>query len=308
MKEKLFIVYGEEYHLINKKIDEIVDKDNTIIYDMNESLIDNVIEDVLSFSLFSNNKDILCTNCTFLTSSNNDKDSLIKLKEILDKDIENRLILTVNSKLDERKKIVKELLRLGTSFNFKTLKNYEVLKYIEKGFQSLGYKINSDVLNYFYSFVGNDLGIIDSEIDKLILYKDDKVITKEDIKSITSRILENNIFDLIDAVVKKNIDKSLKIYDDFVLMNEEEIKLISMLGDQFRLIYQVKKMYSFGYTESDIIKKLEVHPYRVKLARESLITVVEAKEYLLKLYNLDVDIKTGKKNKKTAFKLFLLGY
>jgi len=307
MKDKLFIIYGEEYYLINKKIDEIIDKKNVTIYDMNSASIDDVIEDVLSFSLFSNNKDILCTNCTFLTSSSDDKHSLNSLKSILNKNIENRLILTVNSKLDERKKIVKELLRLGTTFSFSILKGYEVLKYIGEEFRKLGYKIDDETINYFHNFVGDDLGIVSSEINKLILYKDNKIILKEDIDAITSRIINDNIFDLINAVVKKDVDKSLRIYDDLVSMNEEEIKLISILGDYFRLIYQVKTMSLLGYMEKDITKDLDVHPYRVKLAKSSLITLGEAKEYLLKLFDLDRSIKTGKKDKKMAFKLFLLG-
>ncbi len=306
MKDKLFLIYGEESFLINKKINEIIDKDNTKIYDMLETNMSIVIEDLLSYSLFSTSKDILCTNCTFLTSSSEDKESLNLLKEVLNKDIENRLILTVNSKVDERKKVVKEILRIGTIYQFNILKDYEVVKFIEDEFKRLKYKVDISTINYFHDFVGDNLGIIKSEIDKLTLYKEDNIINKEDIDSITSRSIEINIFDLIDAVVKKDLDKSLKIYDDFILMNEEEIKLISMLGDQFRLIYQVKTMYQFGYTESDIIKELGVHPYRIKLARQSLITLGEAKEYLLKLYDLDVEIKTGKKDKRAAFKLFLL--
>lgn len=306
MRDKLFLIYGEESFLINKKINEIIDKDNTKIYDMLETNMSIVIEDLLSYSLFSTSKDILCTNCTFLTSSSEDKESLNLLKEVLNKDIENRLILTVNSKVDERKKVVKEILRIGTIYQFNILKDYEVVKFIEDEFKRLKYKIDISTINYFHDFVGDNLGIIKSEIDKLTLYKEDNIINKEDIDSITSRSIEINIFDLIDAVVKKDLDKSLKIYDDFILMNEEEIKLISMLGDQFRLIYQVKTMYQFGYTESDIIKELGVHPYRIKLARQSLITLGEAKEYLLKLYDLDVEIKTGKKDKRAAFKLFLL--
>lgn len=306
MRDKLFLIYGEESFLINKKINEIIDKDNTKIYDMLETNMSIVIEDLLSYSLFSTSKDILCTNCTFLTSSSEDKESLNLLKEVLNKDIENRLILTVNSKVDERKKVVKEILRIGTIYQFNILKDYEVVKFIEDEFKRLKYKVDISTINYFHDFVGDNLGIIKSEIDKLTLYKEDNIINKEDIDSITSRSIEINIFDLIDAVVKKDLDKSLKIYDDFILMNEEEIKLISMLGDQFRLIYQVKTMYQFGYTESDIIKELGVHPYRIKLARQSLITLGEAKEYLLKLYDLDVEIKTGKKDKRAAFKLFLL--
>jgi DNA polymerase-3 subunit delta len=306
MKDKLFLIYGDEHYLIEKKINEIIEKENVTIYDMNESKIDSVIEDILSFSLFSSSKDILCTNCNFLTSSSDSKEDLNKLKDVIDKKIENRLILTVNSKVDERKKIVKELIRLSTVFVFNQLKEYEVIKYIEDRFKKYKLKIDTNTLSYFHSFVGNSLGIINNEIDKLSMYKDNDVITKEDIDAITSRTIDINIFDLIDAVVKKDINKALEMYDDFILMNEEEIKLISILGDQFRLIYQVKTMYLSGYTEEDIIKELGVHPYRIKLAKQSLITLDEAKKYLLKLYDLDLNIKTGKKDKKVAFKLFLM--
>ena len=83
----------------------------------------------------------------------------------------------------------------------------------------------------------NNLYIITSELDKLFIYKDNKVITKDDIKVVTSRIINTNIFDLIDSIVRKNIDKALELYDDLLVVNEEEIKLIVTLANQFRLIW-----------------------------------------------------------------------
>lgn len=252
----------------------------------------------------------------FLTSSNKKKENdkieapikdLEVLGDILTKKIENRLILTVEGKIDERKKVVKELIKLSNTYSYTKLKDYEITKFIEHEFKNRGFKIDISTLNYFQSFVGNNLSIINMEIEKLELYKDDKIITKDDIEAISSKILEDNIFDLIDAVSNKNIDKALRIYDDFILLNEEEIKIITMLADQFRLIYQTKMMYDFGYTKQDIIDQLVVHPYRIKLAKEASVTIEEAKIYLMKLFDLDVAIKTGKKDKKQGFKMFLLG-
>lgn len=306
MKDKIILIYGDEPFLINKKVDEIINKNNVVIYDMELSSMDKVKEEVISFSMFSETKDVLCNNCSFLTSSSDNKEYLETLIDILKKDIDNRLILIVNGKIDERKKAVKELIRIGTIFVYNKLKDYEITKYIGEQFKKKGYKIDISTINYFQNYVGNNLYIINNEMEKMDLYKEDKTITMEDINEISSKAIEDNIFELIDAVVNKNIDKALKIYDDLILMNEEEIKLISILADQFRLIFQTKTLYDSGYSELDVIKQLDIHPYRIKLASSSHISIEEAKRFLIKLYNLDVSIKTGKKEKKSAFKMFLL--
>ncbi len=306
MKEKLFLVYGEESYLINKKIEEIINNEPSIIYDMETMLFNDVKEDLLSYSLFYDKKVIVCKNCNFLTSSNDNKENLDTLGEVLKNDFDNKLILSVQSKIDERKKVIKELMRLGSVYVFNKLNEVETIKFISNEFDRLGYTIDISTLNYFYSFVGNNLDVISNEIDKLDLYKEDKIITKDDINNISSKAIENNIFELINAVSSKDIGKALLIYDDLLLINEEEVKLISILGDHFRLIFQTKTLIESNYSEYDISKELDVHPYRVKLARNSSISIEEAKNNMLKLFDLDVAIKTGKKDKKAAFRLYLL--
>lgn len=306
MKDKIILIYGDEPFLINKKIDEIINIDSVIVYDMEVSSMEDVKEEAISFSMFSDSKDILCNNCNFLTSSLDNKEYSEILIDILNKPIDNRLILIVNGKVDERKKAVKELIKIGKVFVFNALKDYEMTKYIGEQFKKKGYQIDISTINYFQNYVGNNLYIINNEIEKMDLYKEDNVVTKEDINAVSSKAIEDNIFELIDAVVNKNIDKALKIYDDLILMNEDEVKLISILADQFRLIFQTKNLYNLGFSEANVIKQLDIHPYRIKLASSSHISMEEAKRFLIKLYNLDVSIKTGKKEKKSAFKMFLL--
>ena len=90
--------------------------------------------------------------------------------------------------------------------------------------------------------------------------------------------------------------------------NDVPIKIIVMLANQFRIIYQAKEMYKKGYTENDIASILGVHPYRIKLALN------KAREYsskslliyLKKLSNLDILIKTGDINKEIGLELFII--
>ena len=85
---------------------------------------------------------------------------------------------------------------------------------------------------------------------------------------------------------------------DLVIINEEEIKLIVTLANQFRLIYQVKTMFKGGYSEFDISKKLDIHPFRIKLANAVCISLDECLEYLKKLSILDEEIKKELKEDK----------
>ena len=93
-----------------------------------------------------------------------------------------------------------------------------------------------------------------------------------------------------------------------IILGEEPIKIIIMLANQFRLIYQTRNLYKKGYSEKDISNLLGIHPYRIKLAinkgnqfqDETLLI------YLKRLSDLDMDIKNGKIEKELGLELFIL--
>lgn len=307
---KIYLIYGEEDYFINKEIDKIKNeyKDYEVVsYDMTLNNISDALEDALMGSLFSSNKLIICTNSFFLTGTKCEIEHKIDdLLKYLTIDSDNILVLTVNSDtLDNRKKIVKELNKFKV-IKCDKLKPNELNKFIKDYCKNNNYKINEDAVNLMIERLNDNLYIISSELEKMFLYKDDNVITKSDVKEVVSRVINTNIFDLINAIVEKNIDDALFVYDDLLLINEEEIKLIVTLANQFRLIYQVKSMFKSGYSELDISKSLGVHPYRIKLANGVNISMDKVLKILRQLALLDENIKTGKVNKKEAFLEFIL--
>ena len=308
---QIYLIYGDEDYFINEEISKLKDKYkeyDLVTYDMLDTNISVALEDASMLSLFSSNKLIICNNCIFLTGSKCDIDhDTDKLLKYIDLESDCVLVLTVNSEtLDNRKKIVKELNKLNVIKCMK-LKPYELDKFIINYCKNNGYSITTSACRLFLDKVGDNLYVITNELNKLFLYKDNKNIDVEDIKICISNYINTNIFDLINAIVEKDVDKSLKLYDDLLLINEEEIKLIVTLANQFRLIYQVKTMFKSGYSELDISKKLDVHPYRIKLANNVNISLNDCLMYLKKLSVLDENIKTGKIDKKVGFEKFILG-
>lgn len=306
----IYLIYGDEDYFIDREVDKIRNKyiDYDVInYDMTVSNISEALEEASLYSLFSTNKIIICSNSLFLTGTKGDIEHDINaLLKYLTTSNDNILVLTLYSaSLDNRKKIVKELRKFNV-VKCSKLKEYELNTFIKDYCRKNNYKISDSAIDLIIEKLNDNLYIITSELNKLFLYKEDDNITKEDVNIVVSRMLNTNIFDLINAIVEKNIDKALMVYDDLKVSNEEEIKLIVTLANQFRLIYQVKTMSKMGYSESDITGKLCVHPYRVKLAKEVKINENDNIRILRELARLDELIKTGKINKEESFMKFIL--
>ena len=132
-------------------------------------------------------------------------------------------------------------------------------------------------------------------------------ITIDVVRTLVPRTLESNVFELTDAVMKKQIDKAVQIYQDLILMKHEPIALHALIVSQFRLIIQSKLLNQQGYLEANIAKELGVHPYRVKLALQSgrRTQLKQLVSFYDELIEVDFHMKTGIGIKETHFYLLL---
>lgn len=306
-----YLIYGNDYGLIKREIDKITNGIIDVVkYDLSVSNVSEVIEEASCMSLFGDKKVVIGENALFLTgtntSVNHDIDYLTSYVNAENHD--NIVILTVvQDKLDERKKIVKLLKKNVTVIHKETIDEKDLPKFVIKEFLNNGYKIDYKTASYFVDYVGKNVDILLSEINKMIIYKDtDKEIFIEDILNISSKGFNDNVFDLSDAIMKKDFKKIFSCYNDLMILKEEPIKIIALLASQFTLVYQSKLLSKEGFMSKDIASTLKVHPYRVKLALETNYPDFELKDILKKLHNLDYEIKTGKVDKIVGLENFLL--
>jgi DNA polymerase-3 subunit delta len=199
------------------------------------------------------------------------------------------------------------MLNKAINKEFNKLSDDEVIRYIKIIFTKQGYQINAKALSMLVERTGNNLYLISSETEKLMEYKfNDKTINEYDIEETIVKYDYDNIFALTDAVVKKDINNSLLLYQELLKRGEEPIKIIVLLANQFRLIFQSKRLSSKGFSEAQIASDLGIHPYRIKLSKQVDITEKEALEYLNLLATLDENIKMGKTNKEVGLEMFFL--
>lgn len=304
----IYLIYGDEEFLIQEEVLNIIKKSgvdelNISKYSLESDNISDITQDACTVSLFSGKKIVVINNFDFFYKID-DKSSKI-FEEFINNISSDVILILVASKLDERKKITKELKKICNVKEF--TKNKNISNTVRNMFGD--YKIDYSTVDLFIKIVGNDLMILNQEANKLMTYKSDKVITRNDVINLASSSDNDDIFDLVNAVVNNDKDSALSIYSALVKSNEEPIKIIVTLANQFRLIYQCKELYKKGNSEDSISKILGVHPYRVKLALEkgkNFSSKVLLK-YLLSLADVDSRIKSGLIDKYLAFELFILG-
>lgn len=313
-----YLIYGEDLFLIKENIKKIINaskinEDSIIKYNMEENTIETLVEELNMYDMFGNRKIVMSDNSIFLSSEvkkDNNYNTDLLLEYLKNPNPESILIIVLNKNIDERKKISKELKKLCTAINCNKLSDYDLFDHVKNRLIKNGFKVNNSSIDLIIKYIGNDLMNLNNELNKLMMYKlQERIITDNDVKSIISKNIHNNVFDLIDSVVSNNKVKIFEIYEDLMKNSDEEpTKIIVMLANQFRLILQTKLLINDGMNESEIAKKLGIHPYRIKLAHEKSKTIDTNKltKYLVDLANLDIDIKSGKVNKNIGLELFFL--
>lgn len=207
------------------------------------------------------------------------------------------LVFVAGEKVDTRKKIVKAVGKGGEVIQFAAFKGNDLNRWIEGRFQERGKNVEGAAVDYLTAAVGNDLTIINNEIEKAVVYSgENSKITLEDIKQTVSKTSTLSIFDLVDAVATRKSVSAVRQLREMVRFGEAEIKILFMVVRQFRMMLQAQTLNKQGYAERQIADNLSGHPYVIKKALQqsrnfSPQELVRALEILL---DTDVAIKTGK--------------
>ncbi len=305
------VLYGTESFLINEYLEKIKGErqiENIIKYNLEETTLIDIIEDALYIDLFNNDKMIVVYNSYFLNDLSMDTTIL---EDYFNHKNEKTLLFFISDKekLDERKKIVKLFKKENKIKQFNKLEEKTLEEKIKEKLKSQNFEIDFLALKELINRCKNNYQDILNEINKLILYKDnEKNITIEDVKKVVSKPLEDNIFKLLGAITENNKKQIFDIYEDILNTGEDPIKILVMIANEFRLIYEVKIMNNLNEQELSTIMK--IHPYRIKKAKEKTYSYTKEKlEIILnKLSDLDYNIKSGNVDKYAGLELFLIEY
>lgn len=287
---------------------------NFSTYDMEETPIEAALEDAETFPFMGEKKIIFVQNPVFLTSEKQKEKTvhnLPKLEAYLKEPAPYTILVffAPYEKLDERKKVTKELKRTAVAAELKKLSEQELKPWIADQAKRKGFEIEPEAVEMVAALAGTNLFMLSNELDKLALYAGPGGrIDAHTAEMLIPKSLEQNIFSLTDKVVQRKTADALRIYYDLVRQNEEPIKILALLAGQFRLIYQIKELARKGYGQQQIAGLLKVHPYRVKMAAgiSGRFSDEELAGIIGQLAEADYQMKTGGADKSLLVEMFLM--
>lgn len=131
-------------------------------------------------------------------------------------------------------------------------------KKVEEIFKEKGNEIGKVELGYFCEKVQNNFDIIKREIEKLISYTNGRAITRNDIDKLLPNKNEEDIFDLIDLISQRKIEKAIDIMNELLFRADQHMLIISSIESQFKKLYGIKMGLAEGKRVDDFVKELRV--------------------------------------------------
>lgn len=168
--------------------------------------------------------------------------------------------------------------------------------------------ISKTALQKMAASCGNDSSILDGEIQKLINYAGNKMITDADVELLTRSKIESNIFSAIDALGTGDKKQAMKLLHDNIEKGEDPFYVFSMIVYQFRNMIRIADLKNRGIaSEYEMSRLTKMHPFVIRktLSQTRTFTYERLKKIYNKLSRFDTAVKTGKMEMNLALDRFV---
>ncbi len=319
----IYLVYGEQFPLVKKRVRKLIrtllpdgeDEFNSVRLNAKEVTVQDIVYEC-SLLPFGARKVVRVDNPYFLGSVKEripiekDQDYDALLGYIANSNAVVDLIFVLESKTVNKKSEIYKAIEKKGKILFEEGLSPEVLAKTGKVyFEKKGVRITQEALDLLLERVGNNVTGFIQEAEKLALYK--KEIDVDDVHLMVNVPPEQNAFLLCDALIGNRIGKAISVFRDLTALKEEPVRLIALLAGQFRLHACVAYLYTKEKrSQEEIASQLNVHPYRVKLMCRNLVRISYDRliEVTERLYALDLKIKAMEIDATTGLELFLVRF
>ncbi len=168
-------------------------------------------------------------------------------------------------KVDGRSKLSKTLKQKGELLTTKKLYDNQLPEWANQMVQHHGLGIDQKALLLLVDHIGNDLSRIQNEIEKLAVNLGNrKTITADDIEKYIGVSKEFNVFELQDALAKKNLPKAIRIIQYFEA-NPKAAPIQMILPALYNFFSKVYMVFGVpSNNEKEVATALGVNPFFMK--------------------------------------------
>ncbi len=205
------------------------------------------------------------------------------------------LVLLVSS-FPSNTRLYKAAKKVGEILECSISGGAELRRWVVASGKRRGKTLASDAAELLTEWVGEDLGLLDSEIEKLSLYVGEReTITGDDVSKLVVASAGPVAFALTNALTMQDARAALGALDDMLTVRGEELKVLGMLAWHLRKVAAAKRLSPGGKPSPDVWKQLRI-PYHQQGAFAGLLrrrSLRKVNQDFRRLIAADLAIKSG---------------
>lgn len=285
IRHKLYIFHGNEQEVMRQYIHKVADGSHLF-----------TCPDWVTVHSYLVVKPLLPSVRTFLLE--NDPSVLeVKFETLEDMLPPDTTLIIVFDKIDKRKKFFLDA--QDVTVEFLRFTSEQLVGYIRSRLA-----ISDKGALMLAEWCGNSVARIDNEIDKLKRLGED--ITQDILMEMVSPEPEDAVFEMIDALAMKDLQRAYDLYEDLIQLGESPVKLISLMYTKFRQMFIVQSLNKMS--DQEIATKTKLNKWVVPHIREVLgyFSLQQLMDALRATQKTEVQIKTGQIDADLGFHRLIL--
>ncbi len=317
--KNIFLLYGDEVFLKNhgKKLllDRIspnaMSEFNIFTYDGKKYDLISVKEAIDALPVFSDKKLLLFNNSGLFLVTGSDaatKDYKEFWEGIIDEIPEDVYIVFDESKIDKRNGLYKKLLKTDSIIEFNYLPEPQMVNWTVSLFKTMGKTITTHDAKHLIDITQDGMTAIKREAEKISAFTQGKTeVLRKDIDAVTVPVVENRVFDMVDAILSKNTEGALKMLNDLLLLKEDETKILGAISVNADKLLTVKLLSEEKTDKSIIASKTKIPPFIVSkyVSLSAKYDTDVLKNLLTKCVETDVLFKSTRCDKAVILQTFI---
>lgn len=315
----IFFLYGEDTFRSRAKKRELVEgfkskRDptgmNVMLLDAQKDKEDRIFEELVAAPFLAEKRMVVLENLLSTKKTKLQKSflELLEAKKVPETTIlilweEGKVFKSDAGKLFEVLKIEKY------AQEFAPITGRELNKWILTEVVGRGSTIESPAVDFLVQNAADDSWYIHSLLDQLIAYSAGNSITVAHVKVFLKETVDDNIFNLVDALVAKNSKKVFQMIEEQYRKGEDAQFIFAMIMRQFKILLQLSDMISRGIRERDdiVARQLGLHPFVLKksLPLVQKYSLEQLKSIYRELLEIDMKTKTGQGDQSLMLDFFV---
>jgi len=298
----LYILFGADDFSLREELEKIKESlgdresldSNTNVFDGHQVKLNQLMDACMALPFLGSHRLIIVQG--LLSRFEKDEGEWTALKDRVASIPQTTVLVLVDAQIKKDNALLKGLVPLASVKEFPHLKGEALRKWIQQRVNQGKGTLSPQAVRLLDSLVGDNLWVLASEIEKLLLYTSGRRIEEGDVVGVVSYAREASVFTMVDALIEGKAAATASMLHQLLQEGATAPYLVVMITRQLRLLLQAKELSQQGLSVPEIKARLGLtsdYALSKALKQSRRYSVKRLEQVYRKLLETDLSIKRG---------------